>query len=106
VFARLWSAGGAFYQMTEVPKSREALSTSFTMPTLALATRQSSSDGTEKLFQLADGQLIETVAIPDDDRMTQVFHRRRVRAPMCSCATGAMGFNATFAVGNRAMRAL
>ncbi len=96
VFARLWERPvERFEQMTEVPKAlREALSTSFTMPTLALATRQSSSDGTEKfLFQLADGQLIETVAIPDDDRMTLCISSQAGCALQCAfCATGAMGF--------------
>jgi 23S rRNA (adenine2503-C2)-methyltransferase len=96
VFGRLWERPvERFEQMTEVPKAlREALSTSFTMPTLALATRQSSSDGTEKfLFQLADGQLIETVAIPDDDRMTLCISSQAGCALQCAfCATGAMGF--------------
>ena len=96
VFARLWERPvERFEQMTEVPKAlREVLSTSFTMPTLALATRQSSSDGTEKfLFQLADGQLIETVAIPDDDRMTLCISSQAGCALQCAfCATGAMGF--------------
>lgn len=96
VFGRLWERPvERFEQMTELPKAlREALSASFTMPTLALATRQSSSDGTEKfLFQLADGQLIETVAIPDDDRMTLCISSQAGCALQCAfCATGAMGF--------------
>ncbi len=43
VFGRLWERPvERFEQMSEVPKAlREALSASFTMPTLALATRQS-----------------------------------------------------------------
>lgn len=96
VFGRLWERPvERFEQMTELPKAlREALSASFTMPSLTLATRQSSSDGTEKfLFQLADGQLIETVAIPDDDRMTLCISSQAGCALQCAfCATGAMGF--------------
>jgi 23S rRNA (adenine2503-C2)-methyltransferase len=96
VFARLWQRPvHGFADMTELPKPlREALAEAFTMPRLELATRQTSSDGTEKfLFRLDDGQLIETVSIPDDDRVTLCISSQAGCALQCAfCATGAMGF--------------
>src|SRR5580658_7149141 len=65
---RLWrNPAPSFADMTELPASlRERLTSSFDLPRLALAARQVSSDGTEKfLFRLADGEGIETVAIPE-----------------------------------------
>jgi 23S rRNA (adenine2503-C2)-methyltransferase len=96
VFGRLWQRPvRAFSDMTELPvRLRDALAESFTMPGLELATRQISNDGTEKfLFRLDDGQLIETVAIPDGDRMTLCVSSQAGCALQCAfCATGAMGF--------------
>ena len=96
VFARLWQRPvNSFAEMTELPKPlREELATAFTMPRLELAARQTSSDGTEKfLFRLHDGQLIETVSIPDDDRVTLCISSQAGCALQCAfCATGAMGF--------------
>jgi 23S rRNA (adenine2503-C2)-methyltransferase len=96
VFARLWHLPvNAFDDMTEVPKAlRSALAARFSMPRLALATRQSSQDGTQKfLFQLHDGQSIETVAIPEDNRLTLCISSQAGCALKCAfCATGAMGF--------------
>jgi 23S rRNA (adenine2503-C2)-methyltransferase len=84
-----------FADITELPKVlREALATSFRLPGLALETRQLSTDGTEKfLFRLDDGQLIETVAIPDEGRLTLCISSQAGCALQCAfCATGAMGF--------------
>lgn len=96
VFARLWQRPvNSFADMTELPKAlREALADAFSMPRLELATQQASSDGTRKfLFRLADGQLIETVSIPDDDRLTLCISSQAGCALQCAfCATGAMGF--------------
>ncbi len=96
VFARLWQRPvSGFDDMTELPKRlREALQQAFVIPTMELAARQRSTDGTEKfLFRLHDGQLIETVAIPDDDRMTLCISSQAGCALQCAfCATGAMGF--------------
>lgn len=96
VFGRLWQRPvSSFDEMTELPKRlREALAAEFTLPSLTLAARQSSTDGTEKfLFRLDDGQLIETVAIPDGDRMTLCISSQAGCALQCAfCATGAMGF--------------
>ena len=96
VVRRLWVQPATdFASMTELPtQMREALDDAFTIPRLALAARQKSSDGTEKfLFQLADGQGIETVAIPDGDRVTLCISSQAGCALACAfCATGAMGF--------------
>lgn len=96
IFARLWQRPvRSFAEITELPKSlRDALAEAFTLPGLELATRQTSSDGTEKfLFRMADGQLIETVTIPDGDRITCCISSQAGCALQCAfCATGAMGF--------------
>jgi 23S rRNA (adenine2503-C2)-methyltransferase len=81
--------------MTELPSElRSALDERFEMPRLSIATRQKSQDGTEKfLFQLADGQGVETVAIPEGDRITLCVSSQAGCALACAfCATGAMGF--------------
>jgi 23S rRNA (adenine2503-C2)-methyltransferase len=92
----LWAAPAAsFSDMTDLPKPfRALLEEHFTLPRLALEAQQTSSDGTRKfLFRMHDGQSIETVAIPDDDRMTICVSSQAGCALQCSfCATGAMGF--------------
>ncbi len=102
VLRRLWVTPVAgFDEMTELPVAlRRALAERFTMPRLTLAVRQASSDGTEKfLFTLADGQSIETVAIPDGDRMTFCISSQAGCALACRfCATGVMGFQRNLAV--------
>ncbi len=102
VVRRLWVNPAAdFDAMTELPVAlRASLAVRFTLPRLELAVRQSSTDGTEKfLFTLADGQSIETVAIPDGDRMTFCISSQAGCALACSfCATGAMGFQRNLAV--------
>ena len=102
VARRLWTNPAPdFASMTELPRGfRDALSARFTMPRLAIAARQRSADGTEKfLFQLADGESIETVAIPDGSRMTLCISSQAGCALQCSfCATGAMGFARNLAV--------
>jgi 23S rRNA (adenine2503-C2)-methyltransferase len=96
VARRLWTAPAASFEaMTELPKAlREALSAAFTVPRLEVAARQKSADGTEKfLFRLGDGEAIETVVIPDGDRVTLCISSQAGCALQCAfCATGAMGF--------------
>jgi len=85
-----------FEAMTNIPLAfREQLAEQFEMPRLELAARQASKDGTQKfLFRLDDGELIETVAIPDDNRLTLCISSQAGCALQCSfCATGAMGFS-------------
>lgn len=85
-----------FAGMTDLPAAfRALLEEHFTIPRLALATRQTSSDGTEKfLFRLDDGEFIETVAIPEGSRLTLCISSQAGCALQCAfCATGAMGFS-------------
>ena len=97
VARRLWANPAPdFASMTDLPKAfREQLGERFTMPRLELVTRQLSADGTEKfLFRLADGEAIETVAIPDGGRLTLCISSQAGCALRCAfCATGAMGFS-------------
>ncbi len=102
VVRRLWvNPAATFDAMTELPGSlRAELAEHFVLPRLTLAIRQSSTDGTEKfLFTMADGQSIETVAIPDGDRMTFCISSQAGCALACKfCATGVMGFQRNLAV--------
>lgn len=102
VLRRLWQTPAPdFASMTELPKpTREALDTAFELPRLALIAHQKSQDGTQKfLFRLADGQAIETVAIPEGDRLTLCISSQAGCALQCAfCATGAMGFQRNLAV--------
>jgi 23S rRNA (adenine2503-C2)-methyltransferase len=102
VIPHLWQKPvTGFDQMTDLPvKFRELLAQHFAIPRLALETEQRSTDGTRKfLFRLHDGQAIETVAIPDGDRMTFCISSQAGCALQCSfCATGAMGFARNLAV--------
>jgi 23S rRNA (adenine2503-C2)-methyltransferase len=96
VARRLWLAPApTFDAMTELPKAlRDALGAAFVLPRLEIAARQKSADGTEKfLFRLGDGEAIETVAIPEGDRITLCISSQAGCALQCAfCATGAMGF--------------
>lgn len=92
----LWQKPVAsFDDMTSLPQAlRQKLAARFSMPRLALEVHQHSTDGTQKfLFRLADGQAIETVAIPDGKRLTFCISSQAGCALQCAfCATGVMGF--------------
>jgi 23S rRNA (adenine2503-C2)-methyltransferase len=94
---RLWTVPAASFEaMTELPAAlRGALAERFELPRLELAYRQQSSDGTQKfLFRLRDGEAIETVAIPEGNRVTLCISSQAGCALRCAfCATGAMGFS-------------
>jgi 23S rRNA (adenine2503-C2)-methyltransferase len=96
VLRRLWQNPAASFEvMTELPvRLRDLLPTAFELPRLTIAARQTSSDGTEKfLFRLHDNEAIETVAIPEGDRVTLCISSQAGCALQCAfCATGAMGF--------------
>ncbi len=102
VLPRLWvNPVSSFEEITDLPKRlREALAATFAIPRLTIAARQKSTDGTEKfLFTLADGQGIETVAIPEGGRLTLCISSQAGCALQCAfCATGAMGFQRNLAV--------
>ncbi|MBC7790596.1 MAG: 23S rRNA (adenine(2503)-C(2))-methyltransferase RlmN [Anaerolineae bacterium] len=96
VLRRLWQVPAAgFGEMAELPAQLRARFTEiFALPRLEVGARERSVDGTEKfLFILADGQGIESVAIPDRGRLTLCISSQAGCALQCSfCATGAMGF--------------
>lgn len=96
VARRLWQAPvRSFAEITELPVAlRETLEQSFELPSLVVSTEQLSADGTRKfLFRLADGEAIETVSIPDADRLTLCISSQAGCALQCAfCATGKMGF--------------
>jgi 23S rRNA (adenine2503-C2)-methyltransferase len=102
VVPHLWvKPVGSFAEMTDLPAAfRDLLAEHFMLPRLALVTEQTSTDGTRKfLFRMHDGQAIETVAIPDGERMTLCISSQAGCALQCSfCATGAMGFSRNLAV--------
>ncbi len=101
VVRHLWVAPAAdFANMTDLPGAlRERLAERFVLPRLTILARQKSADGTEKfLFQLADGEAIETVAIPEGRRLTLCISSQAGCALQCAfCATGAMGFSRNLA---------
>jgi 23S rRNA (adenine2503-C2)-methyltransferase len=81
--------------MTNVPAAlREDLGRAFRVGTLDVADVRRSSDGTEKmLFRLADGATIESVLIPDGERLTLCVSTQVGCGMGCTfCATATLGF--------------
>jgi len=86
---------GDFAHITTLPATfRQQLAEHFSMPRLEVLARQRSRDGTQKfLFRLPDGQGIEAVAIPEENRTTLCISSQAGCALQCAfCATGRMGF--------------
>jgi len=84
-----------FAQMTDLAKEfRAALAQSATMSRFDDAMVECSRDGAVKFaFRLADGRLIESVLIPEEDRNTLCVSSQVGCAMGCSfCLTGTMGF--------------
>jgi 23S rRNA (adenine2503-C2)-methyltransferase len=96
ILRHLWvNPAPSFEAMSDLPRAlREQLAARFSIPRLAIDVDQLSTDGTRKfLFRLADGQAIETVAIPDGNRLTLCISSQAGCALQCAfCATGMMGF--------------
>jgi len=96
ILGRLWQRPvGSWDQATELPTAlRRDLAQAFPLMRLEEATRQVSSDGTEKfLWTLADGESIESVLIPEGTRRTLCVSSQVGCALGCVfCATGRMGF--------------
>jgi 23S rRNA (adenine2503-C2)-methyltransferase len=83
-----------FDAMTDLPQPlRVTLEREFTIGALRRICREQSVDGTEKFaLQLADGQLIESVFIPDTPAMTFCISTQVGCAMACRfCLTGKMG---------------
>jgi len=84
-----------FSEMTNISKAdRGILAANAEVIGLGLADRLVSSDGTEKyLFTLSDGAKVESVMIPEEDRVTLCVSSQAGCALGCRfCLTGAGGF--------------
>lgn len=93
---RLWVAPVASWQdASELPKAlRDKLAAAFPLPRLTADVVQQSQDGTRKyLWDLGDGEKVESVLIPSAARRTLCVSSQAGCALGCVfCATGAMGF--------------
>ena len=96
IVPRLWQRPVSTWdQATDLPAElRGALAGAFPLRRLGLSARQRSSDGTEKyLWDLGDGEAIESVLIPEGRRRTLCISSQVGCALGCVfCATGRMGF--------------
>ena len=94
VYEWLWKKSASdFKTMTSISeKLRARLSDDFSINTLQVATKQVSNDGTIKSgFQLYDGNIVEGVLIPAEDRMTACVSSQVGCSLSCKfCATGYM----------------
>ncbi len=85
----------SFEQMTDIGKKMKTLlNDNFNIPRLLIETREQSSDKTEKfLFQLEDGNHIESVLIPVKDHFTLCISSQVGCAQGCKfCLTSKVGF--------------
>jgi 23S rRNA (adenine2503-C2)-methyltransferase len=91
-----------FDEMTDVAQSLRAhLHAGAQVQALPIASEQASTDGTVKwLFDVGQGNAIESVFIPEDDRGTLCVSSQAGCAVNCSfCSTGAQGFNRNLTTG-------
>lgn len=93
---RLWIAPVASWNdATELPRNlRDRLNDAFPLPRLIVEVIQESQDGTRKfLWDLGDGEKVESVLIPSGTRRTLCISSQAGCALGCTfCATGLMGF--------------
>ncbi len=92
----------SFDEMTDVAQSlRTHLHAGAQVQGLPIASEQASTDGTVKwLFDVGQGNAIETVFIPEDDRGTLCISSQAGCAVNCRfCSTGAQGFNRNLTTG-------
>ncbi len=96
ILPRLWRRPvGSWEEATELPAGlRRDLRAAFPLHRLKLVARQVSTDGTEKyLWDLGDGEAVESVLIPEGRRRTLCISSQVGCALGCVfCATGRMGF--------------
>lgn len=91
-----------FDQMSDLAKSlREKLKTCAQVQPLTPISRHDSADGTTKwLFDVGDGNAVETVFIPEDDRGTLCISSQAGCAVGCRfCSTGHQGFSRNLTTG-------
>ncbi|HET7275379.1 MAG TPA: 23S rRNA (adenine(2503)-C(2))-methyltransferase RlmN [Longimicrobiaceae bacterium] len=92
----------SFDEMTNLPaEERSALAERFDLTALTPARISRSNDGTAKhLWKLRDGELIESVLIPTDKRLTLCISSQAGCAMACTfCATGWMGYQRQLTAG-------
>ena len=91
-----------FDDMSDLAKSlREKLKTTAQVQPLAVLSQHISSDGTIKwLFDVGNGDAVETVFIPEDDRGTLCISSQAGCAVGCRfCSTGHQGFSRNLTTG-------
>ena len=91
-----------FSLMSDLAKSlREKLAAQATITPLPVLTQQMSADGTIKwLFDVGDGNAVETVFIPETDRGTLCISSQAGCAVGCRfCSTGHQGFSRNLTTG-------
>ncbi len=91
-----------FAQMTDLAKSlREKLATTAHVTGLPVVAQHLSADGTIKwLFDVGDGNAVEAVFIPEDDRGTLCVSSQAGCAVGCRvCSTGHQGFSRNLSTG-------
>ena len=91
-----------FTQMTDLAKSlREKLAGTARVEALPVLTQHESADGTIKwLFDVGDGNAVEAVFIPEDDRGTLCVSSQGGCAVGCRfCSTGHQGFSRNLTTG-------
>jgi 23S rRNA (adenine2503-C2)-methyltransferase len=91
-----------FDQMSDLAKSlREKLKTSARIEGLSVLSQHESTDGTIKwLFDVGNGDAVEAVFIPEDDRGTLCVSSQAGCAVGCRfCSTGHQGFSRNLGVG-------
>jgi len=103
ILPRLWRRPVASWEdATELPATlRRGLAEAYPIGRLTLAARQVSRDGTEKyLWDLGQGEAIESVLIPEGKRRTLCISSQEGCALGCVfCATGRMGFRRNLTAG-------
>ncbi len=96
LFKWIWRPGFTdFQQATDLSKSlRQLLSTVGSLTSLYLSIKQESIDGTQKFaWRLTDGQVVETVLIPERDHTTLCISTQVGCTMGCRfCHTAKMGF--------------
>ena len=96
-----------FQAMTNLPMDeREALDEAFTMVEAEVQTLSRSTDGTVKhLWRLMDGELVESVLIPTEDRLTLCLSSQAGCGMGCTfCATGFGGLRRNLTAGEIAVQ--
>jgi 23S rRNA (adenine2503-C2)-methyltransferase len=92
----------SFDEITELSmEERAALTDAFVLTSPEPARVQVSDDGTAKhLWRLADGELVESVLIPSEDRLTLCISSQAGCAMACTfCATGWSGYRRNLSAG-------